>query len=75
MMESCEKQVPEEVQTLPASPNKKELTDFKQKSVSSNFLFMNNTRMLPKRCHECVLKLKNPYAARLFAIFGIIPTR
>ena len=51
----------------------KELTDFKQKSVSSNFLFMNNTRMLPKRCHDGVLIFKNPYTTSLFAVFGIIP--
>ena len=31
--------------------------------------------MLPKRCHKGVLKLKTPYVARLFAFFGIIPTR
>jgi hypothetical protein len=31
--------------------------------------------MLPKRCHKGVLKRKTPYVARLFAVFGIIPTR
>ena len=33
---------------------------------------MNNTRMLPKRCHERILKLKSPYAARLFAVFVVL---
>lgn len=41
------------------------------KSVSSNFLFMNNARMLPKCWHDGVLKFKIPYAARLFAVFGV----
>lgn len=36
---------------------------------------MKNTRMLQKRCHEGILKLKSPYVARLFDIFIITPTR
>ena len=36
---------------------------------------MNNFQMLPKRCHEDFLILKNPVFMRVFSVFGIIPTR
>ena len=31
--------------------------------------------MLPKRCHEDFLILKNPVFMRVFSVFGITPTR
>lgn len=36
---------------------------------------MNNFQMLPKRCHEDFLILKNPVYMRVFSVFDIIPTR
>ncbi len=35
---------------------------------------MNNFQMLPKRCHEDFLILKNPVYMRVFSVFDIIPT-
>ncbi len=38
-------------------------------------LFMNNLKLLSKRCHEAFSNLKSPVFMRAFNVFGIIPIR
>ena len=38
-------------------------------------LFVNNLKLLSKRCHEAFWNLKTPVFMHLFSVYGIIPTR